>query len=134
MPGAVFYRRPRRWGFNVGDWIARSRQLYISTDGRSGAEHLYAYAQRDIARLASTLQVGQISGNSPVFGGVQLTGFQLSPDGVDGGAGGNGVVVEGQARSQFSDRGTPVGRTDLHNSRAGRAVCIEQPAVAQRHE
>lgn len=87
-------------GFNVGDWIARSRQLYISTDGRSGAEHLYAYAQRDIARLASTLQVGQISGNSPVFGGVQLTGFQLSPDGVDGGAGGNGVVVEGQALSQ----------------------------------
>lgn len=87
-------------GFNLGDWIARSRQLYISTDGRSQTEHLYAYAQRDIASLASTFQVGQISGSSSVFGGVQLTGFQLSPDGVEGGGGSNGVVVEGQALSQ----------------------------------
>lgn len=87
-------------GFNVGDWIARSRQLYFSTDGRSRTEHLYAYAQRDLASLASTFQVGQIAGNSPVFGGMQLTGFQLSPDGVESGAGSNGVVVEGQALSQ----------------------------------
>ncbi|QHF47611.1 outer membrane usher protein [Pseudomonas sp. S35] len=87
-------------GFNVGDWIARSRQLYLSTEGRSSTEHLYAYAQRDIAPLASTFQVGQISSRSPVFGGVQMTGVQLSPDGVEGGGGGNGVVVEGQALSQ----------------------------------
>jgi outer membrane usher protein FimD/PapC len=87
-------------GFNFGDWIARSRQLYISTDGRSTTEHLFAYAQRDWGPLASTLQLGQISGTSPVFGGVQLLGAQLFPDGVASGSSGGGVVVEGIALSQ----------------------------------
>ncbi|WP_439854252.1 fimbria/pilus outer membrane usher protein [Pseudomonas yamanorum] len=87
-------------GFNFGDWIARSRQLYISTDGRSTTEHLFAYAQRDWGPLASTLQLGQISGISPVFGGVQLLGAQLFPDGVASGSSGGGVVVEGIALSQ----------------------------------
>lgn len=87
-------------GFNLGDWIARSRQLYISTDRSTTAEHLYAYAQRDFSPLASTFQVGQISGVNPVFGGVQLLGAQLFPDGIQSGAANNGVVVEGQAFSQ----------------------------------
>ena len=54
-------------GFNMGDWIARSRQFLVSNDLRSTAEHLYAYAQRDFLPLASTFQVGQISGSNPVF-------------------------------------------------------------------
>lgn len=87
-------------GFNFGDWIARSRQLYISNDRSTTAEHLYAYAQRDFVRLASTFQVGQISGNNPVFGGVQLTGAQLFPDGIESSGVNSGVVVEGQALSQ----------------------------------
>lgn len=87
-------------GFNVGDWIARSRQLYISNDRRATAEHLYAYAQRDFVPLTATFQVGQISGSNPVFGGVQLTGAQLFPDGIESGSAGNGVVVEGRAPSQ----------------------------------
>jgi outer membrane usher protein FimD/PapC len=87
-------------GFNVGDWIARSRQLYVSNDERSTAEHLYAYAQRDFVSLASTFQIGQISGNNPVFGGVQLTGAQLFPDGIESTVANSGVVVEGQALSQ----------------------------------
>lgn len=87
-------------GFNVGDWIARSRQLYISNDRSTTAEHLYAYAQRDFSPLASTFQIGQISGTNPVFGGVQLLGAQLFPDGIQSGAANHGVVVEGQAFSQ----------------------------------
>lgn len=87
-------------GFNFGDWIARSRQLYISNDRRTTAEHLYAYAQRDFVPLASTVQIGQISGTNPVFGGVQLTGAQLFPDGIESGGANSGVVVEGQALSQ----------------------------------
>ena len=87
-------------GFNMGNWIARSRQLYVANDRRSTAEHLYAYAQRDFLPLASTFQVGQISGNNPVFGGVQLTGAQLFPDGIETGGANGGVVVEGQAFSQ----------------------------------
>ncbi|MGF6093466.1 fimbria/pilus outer membrane usher protein [Pseudomonas sp. 18175] len=87
-------------GFNMGDWITRSRQFFVSNDHRSTAEHLYAYAQRDFLPLASTFQVGQISGNNPVFGGVQLMGAQLFPDGIEAPRSNAGVVVEGQAYSQ----------------------------------
>jgi len=84
----------------VGNWIVRSRQLYLSSGERATTEHLYAYAQRDIVPLASTFQMGQISGSNPVFGGVQLTGVQLFPDGIESGTGNSGVLVEGRALSQ----------------------------------
>ncbi|MFC6337169.1 fimbria/pilus outer membrane usher protein [Pseudomonas sp. CCM 7891] len=88
-------------GFNLGDWIVRSRQFYVSDNGESRTEHLHAYAQRDIAALQSTFQVGQLSSNNPLFGGIQLSGFQLSPDGQSRTlAGSNDVVVEGLAQSQ----------------------------------
>ncbi|WP_455884195.1 fimbria/pilus outer membrane usher protein [Pseudomonas spelaei] len=88
-------------GFNLGDWIVRSRQLYVSDNGETRTEHLYAYAQRDIAALQSTFQAGQLSSNNPLFGGVQFAGVQLSPDGVSRApAGSNNVVVEGVAPSQ----------------------------------
>lgn len=88
-------------GFNLDDWIVRSRQFYVSDNGKARTEHLYAYAQRDIAALQSTFQVGQISSNNPLFGGVQLSGLQFSPDGQSRTpAGSNNAVVEGLAQSQ----------------------------------
>ena len=88
-------------GFNLGDWIVRSRQFYVSDNGDTRTEHLYAYAQRDIATLHSTFQVGQIASNNPLFGGVQLSGVQFSPDGQSRApAGSNNAVVEGLAQSQ----------------------------------
>ncbi len=88
-------------GFNLGDWIVRSRQLYVSDNGVAHNEHLYAYAQRDIAALQSTFQAGQLSSNNPLFGGIQLSGVQFSPDGQSRlPAGSNNAVVEGLAQSQ----------------------------------
>ncbi|WP_460132995.1 fimbria/pilus outer membrane usher protein [Pseudomonas sp. S1_E04] len=88
-------------GFNLGDWIVRSRQFYVSDNGQARTEHLYAYAQRDIAALQSTFQVGQLSSNNPLFGGIQLSGVQFSPDGQSRvPAGSNNAVVEGLAQSQ----------------------------------
>lgn len=88
-------------GFNLGDWIVRSRQYYLSDNGVSSAEHLYAYAQRDMAALQSTFQVGQLSSNNPLFGGVQLSGVQFFPDGQSRTPqGSNNAVVEGLAQSQ----------------------------------
>lgn len=88
-------------GFNLGDWIVRSRQLYVSDNGDARTEHLYAYAQRDIAALQSTFQVGQLSSNNPLFGGIQLSGVQFSPDGQSRvPQGSNNAVVEGLAQSQ----------------------------------
>jgi outer membrane usher protein FimD/PapC len=87
-------------GFNLGNWIVRSRQFYVSDNGKGSSEHVYAYAQRDFAALKSTFQAGQISSRNPVFGGLQLSGFQLFPDGVARVGSTNGVVVEGLAHSQ----------------------------------
>lgn len=88
-------------GFNLEDWIVRSRQFYVSDNGKTRTEHLYAYGQRDIAALQSTFQVGQLSSNNPLFGGVQLSGLQFSPDGQSRtAAGSNNAVVEGLAQSQ----------------------------------
>ena len=88
-------------GFNLGDWVVRSRQFYVSDNGTTRNEHLYAYAQRDIAALQSTFQVGQLSSNNPLFGGIQLSGVQFSPDGQSRApAGSNNAVVEGMAQSQ----------------------------------
>lgn len=88
-------------GFNLGDWIVRSRQFYVSDNGTARTEHLYAYAQRDIAALQSTFQVGQLSSNNPLFSGIQLSGVQFSPDGQSRApAGSNNAVVEGLAQSQ----------------------------------
>ncbi|AIG03702.1 outer membrane usher protein [Pseudomonas fluorescens] len=87
-------------GFNLGNWVVRSRQFYMSDNGRNSSEHIYAYAQRDFAALQSTFQAGQISSRSPVFGGLQLSGLQLFPDGVARAGNSSGVVVEGLAHSQ----------------------------------
>lgn len=87
-------------GVNLGDWIVRSRQLYTSVNGVQRSEHLYAYAQRDLLPWQSTFQVGQLSSNSPVFGGVQFSGLQFFPDGVKRNASTGGAVVEGLALSQ----------------------------------
>ena len=87
-------------GVNLGDWIVRSRQLNTSINGVQRSEHLYAYAQRDLLPWQSTFQLGQLSSNSPVFGGVQFSGLQFFPDGVKRNAGASGAVVEGLALSQ----------------------------------
>ncbi len=88
-------------GFNLEDWIVRSRQFYVSDNGKARTEHLYAYAQRDIAALQSTFQAGQLSSNNPLFGGIQLSGVQFSPDGQSrAAANSNNAVVEGLAQSQ----------------------------------
>ncbi|AZE97278.1 putative outer membrane usher protein YhcD [Pseudomonas orientalis] len=88
-------------GFNLGDWIVRSRQFYVSDNGTTRNEHLYAYGQRDIEPLHSTFQVGQLSSNNPLFGGIQLSGVQFFPDGQSRSpVGSNNAVVEGLAQSQ----------------------------------
>ena len=88
-------------GFNLGDWIVRSRQFYVADNGVTNNEHLYAYAQRDVAAFQSTFQAGQISSNNPLFGGIRLSGVQFSPDGQSRvPAGSNNAVVEGLAQSQ----------------------------------
>ena len=87
-------------GFNVGDWILRSRQSYTVFDGSSRTEHLYAYGQKTLTGLKSTFQGGQINIANSLFAGDAITGVQLVPEaGLRAGAGNSGAVVEGLANS-----------------------------------
>ncbi len=95
--GGRFFSATTEAGFNAGDWIVRSRQLHVASNGKEQTEHLYAYAQRDFLPWRTTFQAGQINSAGPVFAGVQLSGVQLMPDGALRGQAGHGVRVEGMA-------------------------------------
>ncbi|NIE78156.1 fimbria/pilus outer membrane usher protein [Pantoea sp. Ap-967] len=64
-------------GFNLGNWIVRSRQ--VASLGQQGNRFnaLEAYAQRTFADQGAVLQVGQIHMANPVLSGVPIDGFQL---------------------------------------------------------
>ncbi|NWA65844.1 fimbria/pilus outer membrane usher protein [Pseudomonas reactans] len=64
-------------GFNVGDWIVRSRQVQTWQDSTSSTTHLDAYAQRTFASQQAVLQAGQINLYNPVLAGAQITGVQV---------------------------------------------------------
>lgn len=85
-------------GFNADDWIVRSRQMYVSADGSSRFEHLYAYAQWTLPERRSTIQAGQINIASPLFTGAPISGVQITPEAALTVSGG-GPTVEGVAQS-----------------------------------
>jgi outer membrane usher protein FimD/PapC len=67
-------------GFNAGDWIVRSNQLYTDTNGVARSQHINAYAQRTFAAFGSVLQVGQIQMTNPVLGGARISGVQIASE------------------------------------------------------
>lgn len=84
-------------GFNMADWIVRSRQLYTSDDHHSRFAHLYTYAQRTFTGYQSIFQAGQLNIASPVFAGAAISGIQILPEHALHDAAG-GVVVDGIAQ------------------------------------
>ena len=87
-------------GFNIGNWIVRTRQNYSVQDGSSRTEHLYAYGQKTVTSLKSTFQGGQINIANSLFSGDSITGVQLVPEaGLRAGARNSGAAVEGVANS-----------------------------------
>ncbi|WP_343599863.1 fimbria/pilus outer membrane usher protein [Pseudomonas sp.] len=64
-------------GFNLGDWIVRSRQTASLGQQASRFNALETYAQRTFTDQAAVLQVGQIHMGNPVLSGVSVDGFQL---------------------------------------------------------
>ncbi|WP_447775343.1 fimbria/pilus outer membrane usher protein [Variovorax boronicumulans] len=88
-------------GLNVGDWIFRSRQSYASQNGKERVQHLYAYGQKTLTGLGSTVQGGQINIASSIFPGDPILGVQIVPeDALRADARDNGTVVEGMAHTQ----------------------------------
>jgi len=88
-------------GLNVGDWIFRSRQSYTSNNGKEKLQHLYAYGQKTLTGLGSTVQGGQITIASSIFPGDPILGVQIVPEeALRADARDNGAVVEGIAHTQ----------------------------------
>lgn len=87
-------------GFNMGDWIVRSRQFYTKNADKASYEHLYTYAQRTFTEQKAVVQAGQINISSPLFSGASITGIQVLPDTALMGTSGSGALVEGIAQGQ----------------------------------
>lgn len=75
-----FWSASTEAGFNAGDWIVRSRQLYANSSGQSRSQHLEAYAQRTFAAQQAVLQLGQINLFNPVLAGARIDGVQWASE------------------------------------------------------
>ena len=87
-------------GFNAGDWIMRSRQVYTKREKQVNFRHLYAYGQRTFTDQKALVQAGEININSPLFSGASILGIQILPETALKSAVGSGAIVEGIAHSQ----------------------------------
>ncbi|BEP55083.1 hypothetical protein GmRootV118_23270 [Variovorax sp. V118] len=120
-------------GLNVGDWIFRSRQSYTSNNGKEKLQHLYAYGQKTLTGLGSTVQGGQITIASSIFPG--------DPGRAD--RPGRGPA-RGRTRQRRRGRrhrphagprrGAAEPGADLLDGRPAGTVFVDRPAVAQRRE
>lgn len=87
-------------GFNLGDWLVRSRQNYVRQDNFSKTQHLYTYAQKTIPEKKATLQIGQVNISNSIFPGDSILGLQVIPEeALLQNSRSNGVIVEGVANS-----------------------------------
>ena len=87
-------------GFNVSDWIVRSRQTFSRLNGEDTLLHQNAWAQRSFTGSKKVLQAGQVSLSNSLFGTGQVLGFQLFPEAALAGDSGGPGLVEGIADSQ----------------------------------
>lgn len=98
--GVNFTQLGSEAGFNLYDWIVRSRQTFSRFNGENQTRHQAAYAQRSFVGIKKVLQAGQISLSNSMFGTGQVLGLQLLPEtALQGNRGGAGLV-EGIADSQ----------------------------------
>lgn len=121
-------------GFNAGNWIVRSHQLYSATNGVSRFQHIDAYAQRTFAGIGAVAQLGQIQLSNPVLGAAQVTGVQLMNEQGLGQQGGRAVVegiAQGPARVEVRQMNNLIYTTIVPG---GVFVLRDVPRVNQRAE
>ncbi|MGP1931199.1 MAG: fimbria/pilus outer membrane usher protein [Arsenophonus sp. ET-YP4-MAG3] len=67
-------------GFNFNNWIVRSYDFYSSQYNNSKFKHQNAWIQRTFPSFKSTIQVGQLTLNSPLFSISAFNGIQIIPE------------------------------------------------------
>lgn len=98
--GINFMQLGTEAGFNLSDWIVRSRQTFSRFNGQDDVRHQAAYAQRSFTEIKKVLQAGQVSLSNSMFGTGQVLGFQMFPEAALLGNRGGAGLVEGIADSQ----------------------------------
>ncbi|MCT4704948.1 fimbria/pilus outer membrane usher protein [Enterobacteriaceae bacterium H16N7] len=78
--GTNFMQLNSEGGFNVHDWIVRSRQNFSRLNGKDTFQYQSAYAQRSFDGIKKVLQAGQINLANSMFGTGQVLGAQLFPE------------------------------------------------------
>jgi outer membrane usher protein FimD/PapC len=86
-------------GFNIHDWLLRSKQMVSESDGTVNRDALYTYAQHSFTGIKKIAQVGQINVSSTLFSGSAINGMQLIPETALDDSGGSGVQVTGIAQT-----------------------------------
>jgi outer membrane usher protein FimD/PapC len=87
-------------GFNVDDWVVRSRQILSIQDGRKTWTHPYAYAQRTLVKEKSVFQAGRINVVGSLFPIAPINGAQLFPEAALATPTGSGVAIQGIAQTR----------------------------------
>lgn len=67
-------------GFNVADWIFRSRQDFSRSSATTSSAWRSAYAQKTFESQKQVLQMGRVTTQDPLFGGLPITGAQWFPE------------------------------------------------------
>lgn len=98
--GTQYAQLDTEGGFNIHDWIVRSRQTFSRLDGENTIQHQNAYAQRSFAGVKKVLQAGQINLSNSMFGAGQVYGVQMFPEAALQGANQGAGIVEGIADTQ----------------------------------
>ncbi|WP_336284384.1 fimbrial biogenesis usher protein [Citrobacter arsenatis] len=88
-------------GFNIADWLLRSKQILTKNDDEQSTNALYTYAQHTFDQWQKTFQVGEINVSQTLFSGDSISGFQFVPEyGLLPRTGQNNAVVTGIAQTQ----------------------------------
>ncbi|MNB70416.1 F1 capsule-anchoring protein precursor [compost metagenome] len=87
-------------GFNINDWIIRSRQSYSSSGETRSFDQLYTYVQKTLPTYKTVMQAGKISVANSLFSMPQIYGVQFSPESALMASKQSGATVTGIAQTQ----------------------------------
>jgi outer membrane usher protein FimD/PapC len=77
---STFQQLDSTLGFNAQDWIFRSNQTYVKTNGIANLRWQSAYGQKTFVDARQIFQVGRTTIQNPLYGGVPLIGAQWFPE------------------------------------------------------
>lgn len=98
--GTDFEQLNTEAGFNVKDWIVRSRGNMSRLNGETTIQHQAAYAQHTLEGMQKVVQVGEVSLANSLFSTGQVLGVQMFPETALQNSKSSVAVVEGIADTQ----------------------------------